>query len=99
MKQEWDNDALQLALFTAFFSFFNIFFSFFSSSEGFSCVYEAHLESFVSNQLLLKCESTVTFSLINSLQVTSFPSYSLCKSQPYNQTDLNQTSLITPAAF
>ena len=72
--------------------------SFFSSSsEDFSCVLWPHLESFMSNQLPLKCKSTVTFSLISSLRASPSPSYKLCKSQRNNLTNLNQTKVLTPS--
>lgn len=82
-----------------FFPFFHALSSFFLIIWRLSSwVLEAHLESFTSNQLPLKCESTVTFSLISSLRASPFPSNKLCKSRRNNLTNLNQTFYI-PAVF
>lgn len=94
MKSDWDNNDLQLAFSTAFFSFlprlplfpFLIIWRLFMHPRG----------SFTSNQSLLKPESTVTFALIISLQGLSIP-YKLCKWQPNKLTNLNQTNLPAPS--
>lgn len=87
-KTGTDNKALRSALFSSFHAS-HYFFHHLKTSPA------ARSESFTSNQPPAKCGSAVTFSLIISL---CSPPYTLCKLQPNNPTDLNQTVLLTHLA-